>query len=412
MKKVLVVAGTYYPDSMATIGITQRFAEALAQKDEYEVTAFAARSYSYAKPSYDEYHNKVKIIDRDDINKRNTLSLSIRDLCYRIFKRISKVTNGRTKLYKNLYYSMQEHDIADRITRLIQQDSYDELVTVALPFRIHTIGSIAKKHNPKIHWTAISFDPYAFDEVTNKDRKDECIREEQKTLKYCDKIMFLSQFKNDYVNSILSSKIVYFELPNIRPLEYNKDLPSVQYDDKRINCVFLGNLYLIQRHPQFLFELFHSFHNDSITLYIVGDLIDIPSDYIDTWKGKLGKRLVLAGRVPQEVAINSMFYADVLINVGHSTTNQCPSKILDYMSVGKPILSISKIDNCTSLPLLNQYSLALTLYEKDGIKSEIVDRCEQFMVSCKKEKLNCSFEVVSSLFSDFTMDEMIKRFEK
>ena len=210
MKKVLIVAGTYYPDSMATIGITQRFAEALAQKDEYEVTAFAARSYTYEKPSYDEYHNKVKIIDRDDVKKRNTLSLSIRNLCFRLFKKLSKITNGRTKRYKKFYYSMQEHDIADRITRLIQQDSYDELVTVALPFRIHTIGSIVKKHNPAIHWTAISFDPYAFDEVTNKDRKDECIREEQKTLKNCDKIMFLSQFMNDYSKSKFRNKITYY----------------------------------------------------------------------------------------------------------------------------------------------------------------------------------------------------------
>lgn len=412
MKKVMIVAGTYYPDSMATIAITQRFAEALASNDSYRVDVFVARPYLYPKKDYPSELNGVIITDRDDIEQSNSLLFKLLRVFNRLLKKVNRILKGKLFIYKSFSNYLHQKDMADRICRVMKEKSIDEIVTIALPFSIHRIGHYVKKQSHEVKWTTINFDPYAYDEVTNAGRKEKCIKEEDKILKTADKVMFLSQFANDYARSKFIDKITYFELPNIRQLKYIEDAGFIDYDEERINCVFLGNLYLIQRHPKFMFELFEAFRNTNIVLHIVGDLIDIPKEYIDFWKTKLGDRLVLAGRVSQQTAINSMFGADVLINVGHATTNQCPSKILDYMSIGKPILNISKIDSCTSLPLLKKYPLTYTLYEKNGINREIVSACEAFLLSCKQEKAILSFDDVLSIFGNYTMDEMIKRFEQ
>lgn len=413
MKKVLIVAGTYYPDSMATIGITHRFAEALVKKG-YDVSVFTARDYDYSKRQYPKELNGVNIIDCDDVNKPNNFCFRLRTFLnkfsYKVFKKLKNKGKLREVFYKNPRNRLNEYDLSYRIKTLVDEFGFDTVLTVALPYRIHRIGHRVKKLCPDIKWVTISFDPYAFDEVTNIDRKQQCIREEERIYKTADKVMLLSQFKNDYADSKFKHLITYFDLPNVRKLELDEDAGKIDYDKSKINCVFLGNFFLIQRHPKFLFELFERINNDKVVLYIVGSLFDIKQEYIDAWKEKLGDKLIIYGRVPQQKAINSMFGADVLINVGHTTTNQCPSKVLDYISTGKPILSVTKVDRCTSLPVLEKYPNALTIFEQQGISDEMVNKVEKFIADSKLSEVY-PLEKSREIFSDFTMETMISKFE-
>lgn len=410
MKRILIVANTYYPDSMATIGITQRFAEALAASQKSDVTVFAARPYFSRKPNYNKLHNGVRIVDRDDIEKSTGFKTKFGEFGVRVLKKINRIIKRKLKHYRMVYETVQERDIADRIIRLIRQNDFDEIVTIALPFRIHREGYLVKKRLPYIKWTTISFDPYAYDVSANIDYKKARIREEEKIYKAADKVMFLSQFSNDYSNSKFCSKITYFELPNIRRLAFDDTVSSIAYDDSKINCVYLGNFYLIQRHPKYLLELFDSFHNKNIVLYIVGNMFDIPDEYIHFWMKKMGDRLKVSGRVSQQEAINDMLGADVLINVGQHMPNQCPSKVLDYISTGKPILNISKVSYCTSKKILDHYPSAYHLFETESTTKESIAACESFLQKCKEDNHTIPFDRIVDDFSDFTMTEMIKRF--
>ena len=46
------------------------------------------------------------------------------------------------------------------------------------------------------------------------------------------------------------------------------------------------------------------------------------------------------GRVSHTVAIQYMSEADFLLNIGNSISSMVPSKIFEYISTGKPIISI------------------------------------------------------------------------
>lgn len=418
MKNILIMAGTYYPDSMATIGITQRLAEELAAKG-YDVSVYTVRYCGHKNPGYPKMYNGVNIYDTDDYKVDKSVFFQMRyrinSICRRIIKKVSKgktETKNLEKINKLLCKNPREQLLAEveakKIEKLISEKKIDTVISVALPFAIHMYASVLKKRNPQLKWIPVSFDPYAYDEVTNAHCKEECISEENRVLRNADKIMFLTQFQNDYKNSVLKDKIEFFELPNIRKMYYDLASERMNYDSNRINCVFLGNLYLIQRHPRFLFELFEGMKNKIITLYIIGDLVDLPKDYIDEWITKFNGRLIYTGRVSQKVAINAMLDADILINIGHATTNQCPSKILDYMSTGKPILSIAKIDNCTSEPYLCRYPKALTLNERDAVTKEMINSAEDFILNSSKDK-TLEFEVIQGLYKESTMDCMINK---
>lgn len=420
MENILIMAGTYYPDSMATIGITQRLAEDLVKKG-YSVTVYTVRYCGYMNPGYPKLHNGVEICDTDDYSSKESIGITARKIkdrvCHKIIKILEKRENvtgkiqiKRDRKYKKMHQELLADIEATKIMQVIEHKRIDTLISIALPFAVHEYASKVKQNVPEIKWVPVSFDPYAFDEVTNAHRKEACIAEEVESLQFADRILFLTQFKNDYRNSVLKEKIDYFELPNIRKMGYDPAAGIIPFQKDKINCVFLGNLYLIQRHPQFLFELFYGMKNQNITLYIVGDLVDLPKEYIDGWVEKFNGRLIYTGRVSQQKAINAMIDADILINIGHATTNQCPSKILDYMSTGKPVLSISKIDNCTSLPYFEHYPYVLSLFEKDGVTLDVITQAEKFILDYKNIA-PIEYEQVVKLFEESTMDHMIQKLE-
>ena len=197
-------------------------------------------------------------------------------------------------------------------------------------------------------------------------------------------------------------------MPNIRKLPEALPDKYVEFNSEKINCVFLGNLYHKIREPEYLFNLFSKINSNAV-LYVVGELIGISKSYIEEWVDKLDGKLVYCGRVSQEEALAIISKADVLVNIGNVTTNQCPSKVIDYISTGKPIINIAKIDDCTSEVCLRKYPNKVLLNEKEKITDEVVLGVNRFL--CANKNGSCiPFERIQELYNDYTMDKMIDEF--
>lgn len=438
MKRLLIISDDYYPSSRATIAITQRFAEGLAAKG-YEVFVIAIRERLKEKPDYPKKHNGVNVFDYTDFEKELTQESFQRINKYdehnrRILKFIqmqkrllvhtnkkNKLVNAwnkfvenirsffRSKLYETKVYDRYLFHRKSIAELFVKKYDIDTLISISLPFSMNEISFEIKKKSPKLKWISISFDPYAFDKIYLKKILKKRYKLENKIYPLCDKIMFLTQFKEDYLNSLFKSKITYFELPNIRQLKYDDSYSSIEFNVTKINIVFLGNLFLVERHPKFLFELIQRL-NDDFVFYIIGGLVDIPRTYMDEWVKKLNGKLVYLSRVSQEVAINTMFKADVLVNIGNISSNKCPSKVIEYISTGKPILSISQKENCSSLPYLNKYPSKLIISEKDLNNENIIKEVEDFLYLNRNSK-TVDFSMIERIYDDCTINSMIKHFE-
>ena len=114
------------------------------------------------------------------------------------------------------------------------------------------------------------------------------------------------------------------------------------------------------------------------------------------------------GIVPPSVADDIMLQADVLLHVGNAVDSLMPSKILDYISSGKPILNICKIPTCPTLPLMERYPLGMTVNESDEITEELLDSITRFCTTSKDKSI--PFDQIHQLYYDSTIDYVGDRF--
>ena len=140
----------------------------------------------------------------------------------------------------------------------------------------------------------------------------------------------------------LKNKSAIHVLPqalNLNAFETAKELSSAK--DNVVNLYYAGNFYSDIRNPKELFRhlidsklnfVFHVFTNtkDSDNMGI-----------LRTYAKQLNTRLVVRHLLPREECIYEMSKGDFLVNVSNSTSNQLPSKLIDYKLTGRPIYSYS-----------------------------------------------------------------------
>lgn len=101
--------------------------------------------------------------------------------------------------------------------------------------------------------------------------------------------------------------------------------------------------------------------------------------------------------------------ADVLISIGNSFSRSVPSKIISYLSYGKPIIHFSSQDNDVCNEYLERYPLALSIHEKISA----FEAAEKIMLFINNSRsVVISYEQVARAFVENTPDystELIER---
>ena len=392
MKHILFVTDTYYPDSSATTTLGRRTAEALAQLG-YSVDVYPAE-ISGNHFTYPDEYNGVRIIRPEAGAEMN----------------YSPVNPSET-------HPITESHLSG-LRKVLDAKDYDYIFSVALAFEINFLVHQVLHLKPStIKWFPMSYDPYAFNSHITEEQKQEYIRQEVDTLRDATKIFFLTEFGDDYIDSPIKEKIVYFNLPCIRPINPDRTKRVIEFDDSYINCVFLGDFYFGNENTDFIFRLFEKLSALSsqlsalkIRFYTIGSVCDY-WETVNLWQEKLGDGYICHERISQEEAHNAMLDCDVLVSMGHDSANMCPSKAIDFASSGKPILHIQKIENCCAKKYLERYPDKCFIYQNDELKDERVQDVAQFILSAKgKERI--PFDTVRKLYSDFTMEALIEKILK
>ena len=226
---------------------------------------------------------------------------------------------------------------------------------------------------PKIPWVSYRLDPWATHILKSNPKE---MAEEYLTNQTCSAIFVQPAVYQEYLAGaaqLPSDKIHVAEFPNLHALPENKG-ESFDWGSDGIHCAFVGQLYSDIRDPSFMLDLFAMMRGTGVVLHIIGNT-PMQAEY---WKDKVTDNIMFHGRVPYEKAIMYMQAADILVNLGNSVSNQMPSKIIDYLSTGKPILNIYKIKDCPSLLYMDKHPLTLSIYEQDVPHvSEIVEFCKE-----------------------------------
>ena len=308
------------------------------------------------------------------------------------------LTEGKNYAHRgvpvNSTYSLQK-----RLASLCTTNKYDWIISVSYPFSNHLAVLKACPSECKI--ALYNLDPY-WNNLTydSRDRisraKEEVAAYKKANLVFCTPEQ-LSDYQNDFFSEV-RQKITPLNYPNFVP-PCIEQAASIQFDPEKINLLFLGTIYSDIRKPDALFQLFEQVSQlePRLHLYVIGKKFGENADrYLVEYQSKMKDRLTVCSPVPPEETADLMRQADILVNLGNTMHNQMPSKLLEYIATGKPILNISAREDCNTLSLMNRYPLGLQIFSTEPFQKERTEDFLRFCANAKKRVL--TWEELETLY--------------
>ena len=262
---------------------------------------------------------------------------------------------------------------------LCSTEHYSAIISVSDPFSAHLAGRRVKSDYPQITWLVDIGDPFCFRDdipVNNlKLYKSLNVKAEHQIFNEADSISVTCQPTADKYAELFpefENKIeVIPPLLSITPGQKKSGLFFPSGSSLRI--LYIGTLYRSIRSPEFLLKLFVNLiqqnPSSNIELHFVG-AINKCEDLFEQYRQMIGNQIFLHGQVDRDSAICAMEEADILVNIGNANRYQLPSKIVEYASLGKPILNLSTIDGDSSQEFLKDYEAILDLRCQGKVPSE------------------------------------------
>ncbi len=268
-----------------------------------------------------------------------------------------------TAVWKNLFFPddacVWYFPAKRKLRQLLQEQSFDVVITVSLPFTGHLLGLNAfcdsKQNDRTPFWIADIGDPFAFqarspNNVFLYKRKNQGL--ERQVLTFADAVVVTSEatlrkYQEQFGASAVSKmKIIppLFHPPTNRP--FANTPASKQSASSPIKIGYFGAFYAPTRAPDaFLQLLAQTFEvrpdlKNRLEIHFYGEIF--PEFYAQLQQAP---NLYLHGLVSRVEAYAAMQEMDVLLHIGNSTDFQLPSKAVDYLSTGKPILHLSYVES-------------------------------------------------------------------
>ncbi len=394
--KVLFIIDELFPSTNANSRIVFRVIDELLHYPDLQVEILGQAHQVLQRA--DNYHG-CRIIHTPF--RRYQKYLAVTDKLGSL-KRLRYLIYPRTIMYRIARFRGFNNPYVWEAMRWVKRNchNYDAIIAMSMPYYNLEIASSVGDKVPVILYP---LEPIA---AFNKSADDF-----EKRLDYeislesrASKLILTSLIHQDFLSErtrINENKVLEAEFPCI----FSRDpLISEITDktDKRISLVFVGRFYEEYREPDFLCRLLDCLPENEYDLTIVGGLTfsNYKPAIVNRYLSNTHPFIHCVGFVLQDVADTYLQKADILVHVGNKQPNLMPSKILDYISTGKPIINLCKTRQCPTLPLMEKYPLGLMIFEEDGLNETITARVDEF---CKKVKgQRVPFETIQRLYYKYT----------
>lgn len=160
---------------------------------------------------------------------------------------------------------------------------------------------------------------------------------------------------------VRKGSIIPMEFPNVAPI--HTGFTNTGKTTSPFVCVYAGLIYKAARNPAYTLRLFSALNTQGIILKMVGVERGQMDEYID--EKLIANNIEFMGIVPYQKARKYVEEGDVLVNIGNILTNQVPSKLFEYISMGKPIVNVCVNHKCPTIDYLKSYPYVLNLYEDE-----------------------------------------------
>ena len=205
------------------------------------------------------------------------------------------------------------------------------------------------------------------------------------------------RYRNRYLKTILhnytqvlTTPFVAKEISKIYSRRFDSKMISVgfpmimenapnrkQKADAKIRLLFCGWLYSDIRSPRYFLDIVSRL-DERFEVTFMGKECELLQERFPI---ETKAKLITMPNQPYDVALQAMADADVLINIGNSVPVHMPSKTLEYINTGKPMVNFYKLEDCPTLYYTERYPLALNLFEEekdlDAVTERFIRFCEE-----------------------------------
>lgn len=289
--------------------------------------------------------------------------------------------------------------------RIVAAEMIDTVICVHLPIETLIAGQRLRKKHPEIRFYAYMLDsmsggfcPRFLPEPFARGRK---LSWERRLLDDFDRVILMESSRAHHAQYAKQqkwlSKAVFSDIPLMVPTVLPEGGSRQSLD--KIRIVFTGTMADGVRTPYFFLNLLGKVKGYSMELVFAGhnfckkDIAEMAADIHQV-------RLKHMGTLPHGEALELISSADVLLNLGNTNSALVPSKIFEYMSFGKPIISTYCTERDASLAYLNQYPLLLALDERCTDLEEQARKLERYFAQMAHRQI--SYLEVSRIFKQNT----------
>lgn len=289
-------------------------------------------------------------------------------------------------------------DLSRMLKKLYLQTQYDAIIPVCGCFELYEAVKLSKPPAPVYLYQC---DPLVGNQAYLDSTANRRKRYEQKMFAVCRAVFTTPIIYQTAFFDYPGVCFIPLEFPNIRPIYIDHSLAEANH------CLFTGFFYTKIRTPHYISQLFGALRKYGVRLSIAGGgMQETVKAYCDQFDN-----ITFLGVLNSAQCHRQTEKASVLVNIGN-TSDQVPSKIFDYMSMGKPILNICQRRDCPTLQYLNKYPLCMSIYTEDPIEAKLESVARFIQGSFGK---NVAYDTVQKTFREctvpFVADRIIKEIE-
>lgn len=301
------------------------------------------------------------------------------------------------KLWKRIYFPDDSciwyFSALQKSTQILESQSFDIIISAALPFTAHLIGWRLKTRFPNLTWIADTGDPFSYQTEAPLNNhflyQKLNIFTEKKILDAANVISVTTKStKLRYINfhapcatkiKVIPPLMTTFKTDNVS--EKIKKFG----DNQKLNFGYLGKFYTILREPQlltnFIAQLLQAFPDwkDKIVFHIFGDVFPQFLEELRRFP-----QIKIHGLIPREQTQQAMNEMDILLNISNLTNYQLPSKAPDYLQSGKSILNIYNEDADEFKAFFVDFPYIYNHKDSSNISAALID----FLAKAKNQSID------------------------
>ncbi len=277
--------------------------------------------------------------------------------------------------WKNIYFpddaGLWYFPARKKVLHLLKAQSFDAMISVSLPFTGHLIGLAAKRHFPKLRWLADVGDPFAIqDKALNnpflyqkKNRRLECTVLETADATTVTTACTARRYTQFFGKPATAR--VHVIPPLLHPVPGSSPHPGAGSTLCRIG--YFGALYTPVRTPDAFLDLLkdtltqHPQLLNRLEVHFFGEIFP---EFYPLLANQAAVHL--HGLRPRAEVQAAMQQMDILLNIGNQTDFQLPSKAVDYLAAGKPIINIRYVEDDPFAEFLADLPAVLDLKVENG----------------------------------------------